>query len=133
MPSGTPPGIRLAWAAFVVQCLAVGFHQAWHATGFAEPPSDAGHYLLLHFPLHLGVAMLAVAAVWLLRSNRLTAALGLFVGGAAVQVVGIAFDAAAVFASASHGIAAILFVAGGGLALAAAALRRRTGGRSTTT
>lgn len=123
--SETHRAVRLAWAAFVVQALAVGFHQTWHMLGFAEPPSELGHYLLLHLPLHVGVVMLGAAVVWLTRRSRLSLALGLVAVGAVVQHAGIGTDIAAVFAAAPHGAAAVLFIVGGALALAAAALSRQ--------
>lgn len=126
MAHGTmQPAVRLAWAAFVVQAVAVGFHQTWHMIGFAEPPSDIGHYLLLHFPLHVGVVMLGAAAVWLARRTGFTLALGLLVVGTAVQHAGAGVDVMAVFGDAPHGAAAVLLIVGGGLALSAAALRGR--------
>lgn len=120
------PAIRLAWAAFGVQAVAVGFHQAWHLVGFAEPPSDAGHYLLLHFPLHLGVVLLGAAAVWM--AVRTTAPrplpLVLVAAGALVQHGGIVADALAVFGDTPHAVGAALLAGGGLLALTAPAARR---------
>lgn len=124
--SATRRAIRLAWVAFVVQAVAVTFHQTWHAVGFDEPPSEIAHYLLLHFPLHLGVVLLGVAAVWLALGKRSSLALFLLVAGAVIQHAGIVVDTAAVFAEAPHGAAALLFVAGGSSALVAAAVRRRS-------
>lgn len=122
---GPRPAIRLAWAAFIVQALAVGFHQAWHAVGFAEPPSDVGHYLLLHFPLHLGVVLLAAAVAWLVtRTTALTLPLALLAAGALVQHVGVVADVLAVFGTASHAPGAALLAGGGLLALTAPAVRR---------
>ncbi len=124
-PDRPHPAVRLAWAAFGVQAVAVGFHQSWHAVGFAEPASEIGHYLLLHFPLHLGVVLLAAAAVWLLaRTAAPSLPLALLATGALVQHSGLVADALAVFGDASHTPGAALLVAGGVLALAAPAVRR---------
>lgn len=119
------PAIRLAWAAFIVQAVAVGFHQTWHAIGFAEPPGAVGHYLLLHFPLHVGVVLLAAAAVWLLaRATAPSLPLALLAAGALVQHSGLVADVLAVFGDASHTPGAALLAGGGALALAAPAVRR---------
>lgn len=62
--SATRRAIRLVWVAFAVQAVAVTFHRTWHAVAFDEPPNEVGHYLLLHGPLHLGVILLGVAALF---------------------------------------------------------------------
>lgn len=122
---GPHPAIRLAWAAFVVQVGAVGFHQSWHAVGFSEPPGDVGHYLLLHFPLHLGVVLLAAATVWLTaRTTALPLPLTLLAAGTLVQHVGLVADVLAVFGNMSHAPGAALLAGGGLLALTAPAARR---------
>lgn len=127
---GPRPAVRLAWAAFVVQAVAVGFHQVWHAIGFAEPPSDLGHYLLLHFPLHLGVVLLGAAAAWLTaraltaRTDGLSLPLVLLAAGALVQHGGLITDVLAVFGDLPHTPGAALLAGGGLLALAAPVVRR---------
>lgn len=119
------PAVRLAWVAFVVQAAAAGFHQSWHAIGFADPPSDIGHYLLLHFPLHLGVVLLVAAAAWMtLGSAPLSLPLVLLTAGAMVQLGGVVADVLAVFGTASHAPGAALLAGGGLLALTAPVVRR---------
>lgn len=121
---GPHAAVRLARAAFIVQAAAVGFHQSWHAIGFAEPPSDVGHYLLLHFPLHLGVVLLVAAAVWLTRRTAaLSLPLVLLAAGALVQLGGVLADVLAVFGDTSHTPGAALLAGGGLLALTAPAVR----------
>lgn len=125
---GPHPAIRLAWAAFIVQAVALGFHQSWHAVGFAEPPGEVGHYLLLHFPLHLGVVLLGVAAAWLTaRATTSSLPLALLAAGAMAQHAGVVADVLAVFGTASHTPGAALLAGGGLVALTAPAVRRAQG------